>query len=117
MSVSRLPVADACWWRSDVHWSCCAVAVFYADAAIKSAASNDLTAPSIWTLQRLPWNPGGYGMGSMWGYKMTLMPTDFYVWTFVHDYSGVKSVNLLWRQDDDGGSCLDVVVVSCGGCC
>ena len=83
-----------------------AVAISYAKSAIgaaasvpsASAASNDLTAPSIWTLQRLPWNPGGYGMGSMWGYKYTLMPVDFYVWTFVYDYSGVKDVQLMYRQ-------------------
>ncbi len=41
-------------------------------------------------------------MGSLWSYKYTPMPTAFYVWTFVYDFSGVKSVNLMWRQDSDG---------------
>lgn len=35
----------------------------------------DQTPPTIWTLQRLPWNPGGCGMGELWGYKYTPMPT------------------------------------------
>ena len=35
----------------------------------------DQVPPTVWTLQRLPWNPGGCGMGELWGYKYTPMPT------------------------------------------
>jgi hypothetical protein len=32
------------------------------------------------------------------------MPIDFYVWTFVYDFSGVGSVNLMWRQVGRGAA-------------
>ncbi len=35
----------------------------------------DQTPPTVWTLQRLPWNPGACGMGELWGYKYTPMST------------------------------------------
>ena len=80
----------------------------------------DKTPPTIWTLQRLPWNPGGCGMGELWGYKYTPMPTyvaisvekimfmsyvcyrDFYIWTFAYDVSGIKNVTFHYREDKDG---------------
>ena len=41
----------------------------------RHSAVGDKTPPTVWTLQRLPWNPGGCGMGELWGYKYTPMPT------------------------------------------
>ena len=35
----------------------------------------DQTPPTVWALQRLPWNPGACGMGELWGYKYTPMAT------------------------------------------
>jgi len=78
-------------------------AVSYADAVI--AAGEDTTPPTIWLPQRLPWNPGGRGGGSLWGYpggEGLEMPSDFWVWTFVYDVSGVARVDLRYRLDSDG---------------
>ena len=50
------------------------IAVDYATSAISAGAGPDTTPPSIWTLQRLPHNPGGFGMGSMYG-AYTLHPS------------------------------------------
>ena len=75
----------------------------YADQVI--AGGTDVTAPTIWLPQRLPWNPGGYGGGALWGYpggQGEAMSSDFWVWTFVHDVSGVMRVNLKFRLDADG---------------
>jgi hypothetical protein len=36
------------------------------------------------------------------GYKYQLAPVDFYIWTFIYDFSGVSSVQLMYRQDADG---------------
>lgn len=85
-------------------WIWSSVAVSWANKAIASAGASatDKTAPSIWAPQRLPYNPGGYGAGSLWGYKYTPMNTSFHVWTFVFDYSGVASVNFMYREDADG---------------
>jgi hypothetical protein len=75
----------------------------HADLVIATGA--DTTAPTIWIPQRLPWNPGGYGGGSLWGYpggEGAPMAQDFWVWTFIHDVSGVESARLLYRIDNDG---------------
>ncbi|MEI7676259.1 MAG: starch-binding protein [Bacteroidales bacterium] len=55
----------------------------------------DLTPPSIYHPQREPYNPGG----TEWG---TTMPSDFTVWTYVFDVSGLSSVKLKYRTDKDG---------------
>ncbi len=81
----------------------CNNAVAYADAAIGSGG--DTVPPTIWLPQRLPWNPGGYGAGSLWSYPGGSgfpMSQDFHVWTFVYDVSGVASVDVMIRADDDG---------------
>jgi hypothetical protein len=75
----------------------------YADSVI--AGGTDVTAPTVWLPQRLPWNPGGFGGGSLWGYpggQGAPMAGDFWVWTFVHDVSGVSRVEFKYRLDADG---------------
>lgn len=79
-------------------------AVLYADAVI-SGGGTDNVAPTVWLPQRLPWNPGGRGGGSLWGYPSgegAEMPSDFWVWTFVYDVSGLERVDFKYRTDVDG---------------
>lgn len=67
----------------------------------------DAVAPTVWLPQRLPWNPGGYGGGALWGWpggEGAAMSPDFHVWTFAHDVSGLARVQLMVRQDDDGAN-------------
>lgn len=69
------------------------------------ASGSDQTAPTVWLPQRLPWNPGGKGGGSLWRYPGGAgadMTQDFWVWTFAHDVSGVDTVTLRYRLDLDG---------------
>jgi hypothetical protein len=78
-------------------------AALYADPVI--AGGTDVTAPTIWLPQRLPWNPGGEGGGSLWGYpggEGEQMTSDFWVWTFAYDVSGLARVDLKYRIDLDG---------------
>jgi hypothetical protein len=78
-------------------------AVLYADPII--GGGSDTNPPTVWLPQRLPWNPGGKGGGALWGYPGAAgadMPSDFYVWTFVYDVSGVERVDLKYRVDGDG---------------
>ncbi len=58
-------------------------------------AGADLTPPSIYHPQREPYNPGS----TEWG---TIMPSDFTIWTYVYDISGLSSVKLKYRTDKDG---------------
>jgi hypothetical protein len=81
----------------------CNSAVAYADPVI--AGGSDSVPPTIWLPQRLPWNPGGFGGGSLWGYpggSGAPMSQDFHVWTFAYDVSGLSRVDLRYRVDEDG---------------
>jgi hypothetical protein len=79
-------------------------AVYYADAVIAGGGTDDV-APTVWIPQRLPYNPGGKGGGALWGYpggEGADMTSDFWVWTFVYDVSGLARVHLKYRIDADG---------------
>ncbi|MCB1150966.1 T9SS type A sorting domain-containing protein [bacterium] len=71
------------------------------------SGAEDLVGPTVWLPQRLPWNPGGSGGGALWGYPGGTgapMPSDFHVWTFVHDVSGLARIELKVRTDADGAN-------------
>lgn len=79
-------------------------AVYYADPVIAGGGADNV-APTVWIPQRLPWNPGGRGGGSLWGYPSgqgAEMDSDFWVWTFAYDVSGIARVELKYRIDVDG---------------
>ncbi|MGD8453564.1 MAG: carbohydrate-binding protein [Phycisphaerae bacterium] len=79
----------------------CNLAVSYADAVIGDGSADE-TPPTVWLPQRHPWNPGSLNFGPQYGYQQYQDDGDFWVWTFVHDVSGLTSVTLLYRLDDDG---------------
>jgi Glycosyl hydrolase family 57 len=79
----------------------CNPAVDYAKLAL-SSSYKDTTPPSVWSPYRLPYNPGGYQYGSLSNYQYVLQPTDFWIYTFVYDVSGVSKVSLWVRKDLDG---------------
>ena len=88
----------------------CNEAVLHADSVI--AGGGDTVAPTIWLPQRLPWNPGGKGGGALWGYPGgdgADMATDFWVWTFAHDVSGIARVEFKYRLDADGANPIETV--------
>jgi Fibronectin type III domain/Glycosyl hydrolase family 57 len=60
--------------------------------------SADTTPPTLFPPQRHPWNPGGTNFGVQYGYKLTVAPnTDFWVWTYAYDVSGVSNVTVQFR--------------------
>jgi hypothetical protein len=65
-------------------------------------SGTDNTAPTIWIPQRYPWNPGSVNFGPLHGYQQRINNGDFWIWTFAHDVSGMGSVTLKYRIDDDG---------------
>jgi hypothetical protein len=56
----------------------------------------DTVPPTIYAPQRDPYNPGAMEWGNV------RQPSDFTVWTLVHDVSGVSNVTLRYRVDADG---------------
>ncbi|MCX6893910.1 MAG: hypothetical protein NTZ16_00020, partial [Verrucomicrobia bacterium] len=61
----------------------------------------DATPPTIFVPQRHPWNPGGTNFGVQYGYRVTVATnSDFWVWTYAYDVSGVTNVALKFRNND-----------------
>ena len=80
-------------WDSNVTRGC-NQAVAFADPVLAGQA--DTVAPTVFVPQRDPYNPGGYE------WNTTPEPSDFQVWTYAYDVSGLTSVALKWRVDNDG---------------
>jgi hypothetical protein len=76
----------------------------------------DTTPPTIFPPQRHPWNPGGTNYGVHYGYKVTV-PTnsDFWVWTYAYDVSGISNVTLLVRIDGTNPPASDQFKTYAGG--
>jgi hypothetical protein len=74
------------------------------DGTIGANLGQDATAPTIFLPQRHPWNPGGQNFGVQYGYAATTPAnTDFWIWTYVYDVSGVGTVVLKYRSNGSGG--------------
>ncbi|MAF66015.1 MAG: hypothetical protein CMJ84_10225 [Planctomycetes bacterium] len=69
-------------------------------------AREDRTGPTVWIPQRHPHNPGSLNFGPQYGYQPFVSDGDFWIWTFVHDVSGVVQVSLRYRVDADGANPL-----------
>ncbi len=80
----------------------CNQGVSYAKNIVDGNLNEDDTGPTVFIPQRYPYNPGTTNYGSAYGYRSWVAPSDFYVWTFAHDVSGLTSVVLRVRQDGDG---------------
>lgn len=76
----------------------------FANQVINAHAGTDNTPPNVFIPQRFPWNPGGIGFGPVYGYQQHQNSSDFHVWTFAYDVSGMQSVTLKFRTDLDGSN-------------
>lgn len=57
-------------------------------------SGTDLTGPAIFLPQRTPYNPGGIEWGN------TVEPSDFDIWTYVYDMSGLDFVMVRYRVSE-----------------
>ncbi len=69
--------------------------------------NEDRTGPTVFKPQRFPYNPGWFTFGwfnSIPGDTRFLkrMGSDFYIWTHAYDLSGVQTINVKVRIDNDG---------------
>lgn len=78
------------------------IAIDYANKVINANPGVDNTPPSVFIPQRFPYNPGSVGFGPTTSYKKVNYSSDFDVWTFAYDVSGLASVTLKYRTDKDG---------------
>ena len=103
----------SCYWYWDLDranpWDgnvtrACNTAMYYAEQVIGRHSGVDTKGPSIFPPQRDSYNPGGY----MWN-ETTPASSDFDVWSFVDDASGVSNVLLYYRTDYDGVNPIDSI--------
>jgi len=73
------------------------LAIAEANKVINRNPTVDRVGPTIWPPQRDIYNPGGKHF-----IETTNQPSDFNVFTFVDDVSGLQNVKLYWRTDNDG---------------
>jgi len=74
------------------------------DSVVNNGLARDTTPPTIFLPQRHPWNPGGQNYGVQYGYKSYTPPnTDFWIWTYAYDASGMGSVTLKYRSNGSTG--------------
>jgi len=86
------------------------------DAIIAANPSADTTPPTVFLPQRSPWNPGGTNFGVQYGYQVTVAPnSDFWVWTYAYDVSGITNVSLLFRNDGTNPPTSDQFKTYVGG--
>ena len=85
----------------------CNQACTFANQVIDSHPGLDQTPPTVFIPQRYPYNPGGTGFGPTYGYKQHTNSSDFHIWTFAYDVSGIQSATLRYRLDNDGLNPMD----------
>ena len=79
------------------------LAVAQAAQVVNNHGGQETTPPTVFLPQRDIYNPGGYEFGT------TPEDSDFEVWTYAHDVSGLSDVTLKWRVDADGDNPLDSI--------
>jgi|GEM_PF-311414 len=86
------------------------------DAVIAANPAADSTPPTVFLPQRSPWNPGGTNFGVQYGYQETVAPnSDFWIWTYAYDASGITNVSLLFRNDGTNPPTSDQFKTYAGG--
>ncbi len=78
--------------------------------------AGDTTPPTIFIPQRYPWNPGGTNFGVQYGYRVTVATnSDFWVWTYAYDASGITNVSLKFRNNGTNPPASDQFKTYAGG--
>jgi hypothetical protein len=86
------------------------------NSILAAAGTSDTTAPTMFIPQRHPWNPGGTNFGAQYGYKTVVAPnSDFWVWTYGYDVSGITNVSLKLRVNGTNAPTSDQFKTYAGG--
>jgi hypothetical protein len=91
-------------------------AVRNVDYIIAANPTADTTPPTVFIPQRHPWNPGGTNYGVQYGYQVTVeQNSDFWIWTYAYDVSGITNVSLLLRVNGTNPPTSDQFKTYAGG--
>ncbi len=84
--------------------------------SILSGSAADTTPPTVFIPQRHPWNPGGTNFGVQYGYQIKVAAnSDFWIWTYAYDVSGVTNVSLVLRVNGTNAPTSDQFKTFAGG--
>jgi hypothetical protein len=91
-------------------------AVRNVDGILVGNPNADTTPPTLFPPQRHPWNPGGTNFGVQYGYKLVVATnSDFWVWTYGYDVSGITNASLKFRLDGTNPPANDQFKTYAGG--
>jgi hypothetical protein len=91
-------------------------AVRNVDPIIAANPTADTTPPTVFLPQRHPWNPGGTNYGVQYGYTLNVATnTDFWIWTYAYDVSGITNVSLFVRVNGTNPPTSDQFKTYAGG--
>jgi len=86
------------------------------DAVLSANPAADTTPPTLFIPQRHPWNPGGANFGVQYGYQFKVATnSDFWIWTYGYDVSGITNVSLLLRVNGTNPPTSDDFKTYAGG--
>jgi hypothetical protein len=86
------------------------------DPILAANPTADTTPPTVFLPQRSPWNPGGTNFGVQYGYNTYVAPnSDFWIWTYAYDVSGIINVSLRIRNDGTNPPTSDQFKTYSGG--
>jgi hypothetical protein len=86
------------------------------NAILAGDPAADATPPTVFIPQRHPWNPGGTNFGVQYSYRVTPSAnSDFWVWTYAYDVSGVTNVSLKLRVNGTNPPAGDPFKTYAGG--
>ncbi len=75
------------------------------DSTVNNNLAQDATSPTVFLPQRHPWNPGSQNYGVQYSYQSYTPPnTDFWIWTYAYDASGMGSVTVKYRSNGNSGT-------------
>jgi hypothetical protein len=91
-------------------------AVRNVNSIIAGNPAADTTPPTTFIPQRHPWNPGGTNFGVQYGYQVKVATnSDFWVWTYAYDASGITNVSLRFRVNGTNPPASDQFKTYAGG--
>lgn len=87
---------DECWRQAIAQSN----AVRNVDSIVTNNLTLDATPPTVFVPQRSPWNPGTTNFGVEYNSNIYVPSnTDFWVWTYAYDVSGIANATLRYRSN------------------
>ena len=75
--------------------------LFFTQPYVEKNLAKDKTGPSMWWVQRYPYNPGSANASKAEGWTVTHADNEFAIYTYAYDVSGIKDVKVMVRPHKD----------------